>query len=201
TWSPAVVSGSTRVRCMGEAESLSSSRLGPETSARTGPTGRTTVRPAGGRTVTSTGTSALAGSSAAARNQRNTDRPSDVSLRGRSAKRAPRRVTSSAGLAEQALDQGAVGGRVPVVRADDALDDDPAAVEQEALGHAGGLVGLLDARGAVLQQVEAQLELAPERAHVVGAALVGAHRGDGEAARRQRGVEPLHGGHLDAAGD
>ena len=64
---------------------LSSSRRGPVTSARTGPPVRTTVRPAGGRTVRSTGTSALAGSSLAARNQRKTDRPAEVSLSGRSA--------------------------------------------------------------------------------------------------------------------
>ena len=48
TWSAAVVSGRTRVRRIGEADSLSSSRRGPETSARTGPPVRTTVRPRGG---------------------------------------------------------------------------------------------------------------------------------------------------------
>src|SRR5688572_21018454 len=104
------------------------------------------------------------------------------------------------GLLQQALDRRDVGRRAPVVGADHPLDQLPPAIEQEALGHAGGLIEPLDRAGPVVQDVEAEVQLAGEGGDVLGAALVDADRGDAKAPGAHRVVEPLHGRHLLAAG-
>src|SRR5688572_2982370 len=104
------------------------------------------------------------------------------------------------GLFQQPLDGGDVGRRAPVVGADHPLDQLAPAVEQEALGHTGGLIEPLDRAAPVVQDVEAEVQLAGEGGDVLGAALVDADRGDPEAPGADRVEEPLHGRHLLAAG-
>src|SRR5919106_6172686 len=59
--------------------------------------------------------------------------------------------TLALGLGEEALHRAPVGGRAPVVRADDPLHQDAAPVEQEALGDTGRLVQALDAPRPVVE--------------------------------------------------
>src|SRR5687767_8892648 len=90
---------------------------------------------------------------------------------------------ASAGAVEKPLDEPAVYRRVPVVLADDPLDDHALPVDQEALGHAGGLIDLLHPAGRVVQDVEGEAQLRREVADFRGVTLVYAHRRDPEASR------------------
>src|SRR3989442_5894153 len=101
---------------------------------------------------------------------------------------------------DQPPDQGFVHGSVPLRGADHFLDDYPVAIDHPALGHAGRLVVLLDRCRLVVQDVEAESQLARE-CHDDGIVLlVDAHRHHPEvAALPQPAVEPLHRRHLYAA--
>src|SRR5947208_5679896 len=68
-------------------------------------------------------------------------------------------------------DEQLVHGSIPFRRADHFLDDDPVPVDHEALGHAGGLIDLLDAPALVLEDVEAEPQL-PHEHHARGRAAV-----------------------------
>src|SRR5688572_33497275 len=70
--------------------------------------------------------------------------------------------TSALGLGQEALHRAPVGGRAPVVGADHPLHQDPAPVEQEALGDAGGLIKPLDGSAPVVEDVEGEAELLGE---------------------------------------
>src|SRR3989442_171597 len=101
---------------------------------------------------------------------------------------------------DQPSDQGFVHGTVPLRGADHLLDDDAVAIDQEALGHAGGLIRLLDGCRLVVQDVEAQPQRPRERHDHGIVLLVDAHRHYPEvAALPQPAVDPLHRGHLYAA--
>src|SRR5882724_3003773 len=195
------VSGRIRVKNRFSRESRSSVRREPTAVARSGSSGLTTARPGGGCTRSSTRSSALPGCSLDANSHSSTDNATEVSLSGQSATNAARMLTSGPGLpfVEQAFDQGAVDRRAPVLRPDHALHDGALAIEQEALGYPGGLVGLLDGCRAVLQEVEREMERLAEVAHVGRIALVDADGSNLEPARAERVVESLHGGHLDLA--
>src|SRR5436309_1016603 len=101
---------------------------------------------------------------------------------------------------DQPPDQGLVHGTVPLRGADHLLDDDAIAIDQEALGHASGLIRLLDGCRLVVQDVEAQPQRPRERHDHGIVLLVDAHRRYPEvAALPQPAVDPLHRGHLHAA--
>src|SRR5213080_3835736 len=101
---------------------------------------------------------------------------------------------------DQPPDQGFVHGTVPLRGADHFLDDDAVAIDQEALGHAGGLIRRLDGCRLVVQDVEAQPQRPRERHDHGIVLLVDAHRRYPEvAALPQPAVDPLHRGHLHAA--
>src|SRR4051794_6318527 len=199
TSSPSTLSGRTRVSRIGAALSLSSSRRGTTTSARTAPGGWSRVRPAGAWTVRSTGISVFTGSSPAARSQRNRESAREVILSGRSAVSAERRLTLRPRFLEQAVHQGAVGGRVPVVGSDHPLDQDSAPIEEKTLRHAGSLIKLGNPIASVVQDVEAETQIVGEGLDVLGRALVDAHRRDGEPLGSSLEIELLHGGHFDLA--
>src|SRR3989441_7638100 len=101
---------------------------------------------------------------------------------------------------DQPPDQGFVHGTVPLRGADHFLDDDAVAIDQEALGHAGGLIRLLDGCRLVVQDVEAQPQRPRERHDHGIVLLVDAHpRYPEVAALPQPAVDPLHRRHLHAA--
>src|SRR4029077_8141309 len=141
----------------------------------------------------STSSSPLAGSSLEATSQSSTESASEVSLSGQSAVSAARSVTSAPASAfgQQPLDERPVHRRAPVVRADDPLDDRSVAVEQEALRNSGGLIGLLDLGGSVVQHVKRQVQLLREVPDIRRVALVDAHRGDLEPLRAKGVVQLL----------
>src|SRR5256885_15808329 len=96
---------------------------------------------------------------------------------------------------DQPPDQGFVHGTVPLRGADHFLDDDAVAIDQEALGHAGGLIRRLDGCRLVVQDVEAQPQRPRERHDHGIVLLVDAHRRYPEvAALPQPAVDPLHRG-------
>src|SRR5262249_40380498 len=143
----------------------------------------------------------LAGCSLEAKSQSSTESATAVSLSGQSATSAPRTVTSGPGLpfGEKALDEGAGDRRAPVLRTNHPLHDDAVSLQQETFRHAGGLIPLLNAGRAILQNVKRQVHRLAEVPDVSRVSLVDAHGGDLEAARRERVVEPLHRRHLDLA--
>src|SRR3989454_5508039 len=107
------------------------------------------------------------------------------------------RTNSCARLArtviDQPPDQGFVHGTVPLRGADHFLDDHSVAIDQEALGHAGGLIRLLDGCRLVVQDVEAQPQRPRERHDHGIVLLVDADCHDPEvAALPQPAVDPLH---------
>src|SRR5207249_1411118 len=88
---------------------------------------------------------------------------------------------------------------VPFRRADHLLDDDAVPVNDEAFGDAGGLIGPLDGPLLVLEDVEAEPQLARELHHPARVAVVDAHGDDLEILTRELLVEPLQRRHLDPA--
>src|ERR671912_779141 len=80
---------------------------------------------------------------------------------------------------------------------DDALDDDSAAIDEEAFRHSSRLVRLLNGGASILEHIECQLQILREGAHIFGAALVDADRCDLEASGSEISVNPFHGRHLD----
>src|SRR2546427_204866 len=86
---------------------------------------------------------------------------------------------------DQSPDQGFIHRAIPLRGADHFLDDHPVAIDHPALGHAGRLVGPLDGRRLVVQDVEAESQLAPAptahpAADAAGPPRGGAHRPPGE---------------------
>ena len=61
----------------------------------------------------------------------------------------------------------------------------PSLVDQEALGHAGGLIDLLHVPAAILKKVEAEAEVRAKVAHVLRTPFVDTHRGNLESAGRE----------------
>src|SRR5438093_10486255 len=96
-------------------------------------------------------------------------------------------------------DDGLVHGPVPLRRADHLLDDHAVAVDHEALGDAGRLVGCLDRAGAVVQDREAQPQVPVELGHDVPPLVGHASRHDPEVRAPEAPGQALQGRHLDAA--
>src|SRR2546425_3125535 len=101
---------------------------------------------------------------------------------------------------DQSPDQGFIHRAIPLRGADHFLDDHPVAIDHPALGHAGRLVDPLDGRRLVVQDVEAEPQLARERQDHGIVLLVDAHRHHPEvAAPPEPAVQALHRRHLHAA--
>src|SRR6266540_4413933 len=108
---------------------------------------------------------------------------------------------------EQPPDDGLVDGPIPLRRADHFLHDDAVAVDQEALRYAHRLVARPNRAARIVQDVEGEAHFVHERHDLVGAFLCGGveriavdtHRQDAEVGARELLVQPLHGGHFDAA--
>src|SRR2546427_535771 len=100
---------------------------------------------------------------------------------------------------DELSDEDLVHRPVPFCRADHLLDDDAVPVDDEALGDAGGLIDPLDGSRLVLEDVEAEPQLACEPHHHARVAVVDAHGDDREILTRKLLVEPLQRRHLDAA--
>src|SRR4029077_14003827 len=114
-------------------------------------------------------------------------------LRTNSCPRLPRTVI------DQSPDQGFVHRTIPLRGADHFLDDHPVAIDHPALGHAGRLIGLLDGGRLVVQDVEAEPQLARERHDHGIVLLVDAHRHYPEiAAPPEPAIQALHRRHLHA---
>ena len=77
--------------------------------------------------------------------------------------------------------------------ADDPLHNRAVSIEQEALGHTGGLIRLLNGGRAILKDVESQMEGLSEVPDIRRIAFVDAHGGDLEAPGLEGVVEALHG--------
>src|SRR5881397_3092231 len=92
---------------------------------------------------------------------------------------------------DQLPDQGLGDGSVPLRGPDHLLDDDPVAVDDEALGHAGGLVDPLDHARAILQDIKREAELAREHRDRTRIGVVDAHRHDVKVAAGELAVQPL----------
>src|SRR2546425_10148139 len=101
---------------------------------------------------------------------------------------------------DQLPDQGFIHRAIPLRGADHFLDDHPVAIDHPALGHTGRLVGPLDGRRLVVQDVEAESQLARERHDHGIVLLVDAHRHHPEvAAPPEPAVQALHRRHLHPA--
>src|SRR5256886_15725621 len=96
-------------------------------------------------------------------------------------------------------DEDLVHGPVPLRCADHFLDDDPVPVDHEALGHAGGLIDMLDAPALVLEDVEAKPQLPHELHDPARVPVVDADRDHREVRSGELPVESLERRHLDPA--
>src|SRR2546428_684259 len=96
-------------------------------------------------------------------------------------------------------DEQLVHGSIPFRRADHFLDDDPVPVDHEALGHAGGLIDVLDAPALVLGDVEAEPQLPHELHDPARVPVVDADRDHREVRSGELPVESLERRHLDPA--
>src|SRR5437588_488191 len=96
-------------------------------------------------------------------------------------------------------DEELVHGSIPLRCADHFLDDDPVPVDHEALGHAGGLIDVLDAPALVLDDVEAEPQLPHELHDPARVPVVDADRDHREVRSGELPVESLERRHLDPA--
>src|SRR5207247_9909658 len=87
---------------------------------------------------------------------------------------------------DELSDEDLVHRPVPFRRADHLLDDDAIPVDDEALRDAGGLINPLDGALLVLEDVEAEPQLAREPQHHARAAIVYAHGDALELLTRER---------------
>src|SRR5881396_2896800 len=176
----------------------------PEIWTRTLGAGCTSARPRGSSTFSVTSKSVVTGCCSWTATYSISARNSAAPLIGQF------RVISWRRLAriEQAPDDGLVDRPVPLGRADHLLHDDAVAVDQEALRHAGQLVGAPDRPSRIVQDVEREAHLVHERHDLAGSLLGGgvervavdAHGHNAKIRARQLLVQPLHRRHLDAAG-
>src|SRR5262245_29212084 len=152
----------------------SSSEPVPATVTCTGGGGASRRRSAGTATSSATANSSVWTRSVCTRTYNSRASASAASLMGQlSRTRRP-----SLPRIEQAAHQDGVHGIIPLDRADHLLDDDAFAVDQEALGDAGGLIETLHVRGLVVEDVERQAQLLHERLDDLGPILVDAHGDD-----------------------
>src|SRR5437588_201899 len=102
-------------------------------------------------------------------------------------------------LIHEPPDEGFVDRAVPLGGPDHLLDDHAVGADDPGLGDARGLVRLLDGPRLVVQDVEAEPQVARERGDDRVAVLVDAHRHDREAAAPELAGQPLERWHLDPA--
>src|SRR5712691_1035988 len=103
------------------------------------------------------------------------------------------RVTSRVRLPaiDEPPQQGLVHWAVPLRGANDLLDDQPVAVDHEALWDTGRLVDLLDRPRPVMQDLEGQAEVLGELAHHRGIVLVDADGHEPEVGAGERPLQAL----------
>src|SRR5512135_166403 len=189
------VSGTCRGTTWRNNRSRSSSVILPRSTTVSCFGASSSVRPGGTRTSSFIGSSWVTCSCAATNTYSIRDRNRAASFSPQLRNR-PRRTSV---LIEQPPQQHVVDGGVPLRGADHFLHDDAVAVDDEALGYAGGLIGLLDLARPVVQDIEAQPQLPGEGAHRARVVRIDAHRQDAEVGPVEAAPQPLHGGHLDAA--
>src|SRR6266566_2669420 len=112
------------------------------------------------------------------------------------------RVISWSRLAriEQPADQVLVDRRIPIGCADDFLDDHAVAIDDEALGHPGGLIDPADRSVAIVQDLERQPQILHELVHYGRVLFIDAHGDEPEIGAGELAMQVFHRRHLDLAG-
>src|SRR5438034_3726274 len=193
---PENVSGSTLVITRGRERSFSSSPPLPLISTATAPGCCLIGRPGGPRTSSRSMSVWVTGCCAATATYSITAKNRAASLIGQLRRNSWPKLPAI----EQRPYEGLVHRGVPLLGADDLLDDDAVAVDHEALWHARRLQRLADRPRAILQDVEVEAEVVHELHHNFRPVLIHAHGDDAEVAPLEVLAELLHRGHLEAAG-